>query len=204
MQISQPGHYTIQDYFQWPDDLRCELIHGEVYDMAPAPTLAHQEAVGALYALLREQLVGQGRTDSGEPSCRIFVAPVDVVLAKDTVVQPDLAVVCDAGKLESGHYVDGAPDLVVEVISSSTVLKDRREKRALYEAAGVMEYLLIDPVEHYAEIYRLNEQGHYGPSELWGPEDPLRLMHFPELITTLSELFSWPVGHANGEQVPPR
>ncbi len=126
------------------------------------------------------------------PGCEVIPAPVDVVLAEDTVVQPDLIVVCDPDKLTNGKYVDGAPDLVIEVLSPSTALKDRREKRHLYEKSGVKEYLLINPEEHYAEYFRL-EGGDYGPSELLGPEDSLSLALFPSLNQTLAEMFGWEV-----------
>ena len=135
--------YTVQDYLSWPDDVRCELIHGQVYDMTPTPSLDHQEVVGALYAALRDESA-RGRHGGGG-SCRVFVAPVDVVLSRDTVVQPDVVVVCDPAKTADRQRVQGAPDLVVEVLSPSTSIKDRREKRALYEAHGVPEYLIVDP-----------------------------------------------------------
>ncbi|TPW18329.1 MAG: hypothetical protein FD130_307 [Halothiobacillaceae bacterium] len=187
--------YTVTDYFTWPDRLRCELINGEIYNMSPAPTLAHQDATGVLFALFREQMMTkQGGGDGGTPSsCRVFVSPVDVVLGVDTVVQPDVALVCDPAKLANGRYIDGAPDLVVEVLSPATALRDRREKRALYAAVGVTEYLLVDPVERYMEIYRLDENQAYGHPLLLGPADSFQSLYFPGITQTLSELFDWPL-----------
>ncbi len=185
-------HYTVQDYLRWPDEIRCELIDGVIYDMTPAPVLDHQRLLGQFYLKL-SQIVSGKRSGGGDgQNCEVLVAPVDVVLAEDTVVQPDLVVVCDPDKLANGKYVDGAPDLVIEVLSPSTALKDRREKRHLYEKSGVKEYLLIDPEEHYAEYFRL-EDGDYGPSELLGPEDSLALVLFPTLSQTLAEMFGWEV-----------
>ncbi len=181
--------YTVQDYLSWPDDVRCELIHGQVYDMTPTPSLDHQEVVGALYAALRDESA-RGRHGGGG-SCRVFVAPVDVVLSRDTVVQPDVVVVCDPAKTADRQRVQGAPDLVVEVLSPSTSIKDRREKRALYEAHGVPEYLIVDPAERYAEYFRLGADHRYGPSAVLGPENELRLVCLPELAATITTLLGW-------------
>lgn len=191
----QPNRYTVAEYLQWSDRLRCELIDGEIYDMSPAPTLAHQDVVLGLSTVLRNDLLlRRGDGDGGSPSpCRVFVAPVDVVLGHDTVVQPDIALVCDPAKLANGRYIDGAPNMVVEVLSPATALKDRREKLALYESAGVKEYLIVDPVEHYMEAYRLSSNGTaYERPLLLGPEDAFQAHHFPEITQTLSELFGWP------------
>jgi Uma2 family endonuclease len=120
------ARYTVGDYMSWPDTVRCEIIGGAVHDMAPAPGLAHLTAVLDLAAYLRSQL-GQ-RAGPGRRPCHVFVAPVDVVLGDDTVVQPDIVVVCDPAKLAGGKNVQGAPDLVVEVLSPATAVKDKREK----------------------------------------------------------------------------
>ncbi|MCP3677726.1 MAG: Uma2 family endonuclease [Deltaproteobacteria bacterium] len=201
-QAREARHYTSKDYFNWPDALRCELIHGEVYDMTPAPSIGHQRLVRKLgYAI--ENAIQQRKSErGGDGGCELLLSPVDVFLAEDTVVQPDLAVVCDPGKLENGKYVDGPPDLVVEVLSPSTALKDRREKRSLYEAAGVAEYLIVDPVESYTEYYRLDSQGRYDRSTIWGPGDELALTLLPELTTPLSELLGWPVPAVKESPMP--
>jgi Uma2 family endonuclease len=184
--------YTVQDYLSWPDDVRCELIHGQVYDMTPAPSLDHQDVVLSLGSALQAAAGEGGSGPAGHP-CRVFVAPVDVVLSRDTVVQPDVVVVCAPAKTADRQRIQGAPDLVVEVLSPSTSLKDRREKRALYEAHGVPEYLIVDPAERYAEYFRSGVDGRYGPSTILGPEDDLRLVCLPELRATLTGLLGWPV-----------
>lgn len=195
-QLAEPG-YSVADYLQWPEDIRCELIDGVIYDMSPAPLIGHQRLAGELYFRLRWVMEQRGSGNGGEGcgTCELLQAPVDVVLSPNSVVQPDLLVVCDPAKLANGKYVDGAPDLVVEVLSPSTALKDKREKRRLYERAGVAEYLLLDPAEFYAEYYRL-EQGAYGVPAIWGAADRLALALFPELTATLGELFGWPAADA--------
>lgn len=182
--------YTVQDYLSWPDDVRCELIHGQVYDMTPAPSLDHQDVVLSLGSALQAATGEGGSGPAGHP-CQVFVAPADVVLSRDTVVQPDVVVVCDPAKTADRQRVQGAPDLVVEVLSPSTSLKDRREKRARYETHGVAEYLIVDPAERYAEYFRPGADGRYGPSAVLGPEDELRLACLPTFSGTLVKLLGW-------------
>lgn len=147
-------HHTYGDYLLWPEDVRYELIDGAAYLMAPAPTLDHQDVAGEIFRQL-------GNILRGKP-CRAFIAPVDVRLPKaqeadqaiDTVVQPDVLVVCDPAKLDR-RGVRGAPDLVVEVLSPSTASHDQLLKRRVYERAGVPEYWLVHPADRIVSIYRL-------------------------------------------------
>ena len=111
--------YSYSDYLTWPDEERWEIIDGETYNMTPAPSIKHQSIVGEFYALLKQRL-------SGKP-CRPFIAPTDVVLSEYDVVQPDIIVVCNEKKITESN-IQGAPDLVVEVLSPATALKDKREK----------------------------------------------------------------------------
>jgi Uma2 family endonuclease len=157
-------HHTYGHYRQWPDDVRYELIDGHAYLMAPSPTLDHQEVAGEIYFQLRQALAGK--------PCRAFIAPVDVRLPKgdeaddqiDTVVQPDVLVVCDETKLDR-RGVRGAPDLVVEVLSPSTASHDQLRKRSIYERAGVPEYWLVHPTDRVLSIYRPTTGG-YGKPEI--------------------------------------
>ncbi len=154
------SHHTYGDYLGWPEDLRYELVDGEAYLMAPAPDLEHQDIAGELYYQLRQAL--------GDGPCRPFVTPVDVRLPKadeadeqiDTVVQPDVLVVCDVSRLDR-RGVRGAPDVVVEVLSPSTAFHDHGRKRRIYERAGVQEYWLVHPIDRMVTIYRL-VNGEYG------------------------------------------
>lgn len=185
--------YTIADYMNWPDKLRCELIDGFIYDMAPAPTLAHQNAVVVLCTWFRNVLPASVSEDDkggsgGHNACQVFVAPIDVIIGLDTVVQPDLIVVCDPAKLTNGKNVQGAPDLVVEVLSPATAVRDRREKKQLYERVGVKEYLLVDPLEFYLEYYCLNIAGRFDAPRILGPEDELRLRLLPALEQTIGAI----------------
>jgi Uma2 family endonuclease len=180
-------HYTVDDYMGWPDDIRCELIDGVIYDMSPAPLIKHQQVsihlAGSLFSFLQEQ---QPKEGSGGSDCQVLVAPIDVVLAEDTVVQPDLIVVCDPEKWANGKHIIGAPDAVVEILSPSTALKDRREKKALYQRSGVKEYLLIDPAGDYAEYFLLEPSGEYAAGKLLGLEDEIAFQCLPGFSQPLS------------------
>ena len=186
-------HLTYADLRRWPAEGRWELVHGEAHEMSPAPSLLHQEIVGTLYTLLRAAL---HRPD--EQGCRVLVAPVDVVLAPpgtpdeaaDTVLQPDVLVVCDPARLAETH-VRGAPDLVVEVVSPATAYRDEGIKRDLYERAGVAEYWIVHPVDRLVLRYALRE-GRYGRPDVLGPEETLRSTRFPDLALDLRPVLGPP------------
>lgn len=154
------ARHTYGEYLTWPEAERYQIIDGEAYLMAPAPTVRHQLIVGEIHRQLANAL-------DGSP-CQVLVAPVDVLLPKadeadeavDTVVQPDVLVVCDPGKLRERN-VRGAPDLVVEVLSASTSALDQVEKRRHYERSGVREYWLVHPLDRVLTLYRL-EDGRFG------------------------------------------
>ncbi|HHJ38001.1 MAG: hypothetical protein AXA67_12650 [Methylothermaceae bacteria B42] len=158
------AHHTYGEYYQWTDDTRYELIDGVAYAMAPAPTRIHQEVLLELARQVANALL--------DHSCKAFIVPFDVRLPKadeademvDTVMQPDLSVVCDPGKLDE-RGCRGAPDWIVEVLSPATAGHDHIRKRAVYERAGVREYWLVHPVDRIVAVYRLRD-GHYGAPEV--------------------------------------
>lgn len=166
------GGYTYADYVRWADDERLELIDGVAYDMTPAPTERHQRILMAIAARLHQALEGG--------PCRVYPAPFDVRLtgsdaradeAITTVVQPDISVVCDPGKLDEAGCL-GAPDLVVEVLSPSTAYKDQTEKLEAYERHGVREYWIVNPDRGSVLAYCLQKDGRYGkPTEYRPPEE---------------------------------
>ena len=147
--------YTIEDWKMW--DGRWELINGVAYDMTPAPNTDHQRISTRLNAGIFDALK-EAKRKSGSGECEVFAAPTDVYL-ESGVVQPDLLVVCDPTKV-SKRGIEGAPDLVVEILSPSTAGKDWSHKRWAYEAAGVREYLIVDPDELVGVLLQL-ESGRY-------------------------------------------
>lgn len=164
MALPQEKRYTYEDILNWPEDERVELINGEVYMMAPAPSPDHQSISVELTTQLRTYLRGK--------KCRVYHAPYDVRLFEedgdqpyhvDTVVQPDLVVICDPSKLD-GHGCKGAPDLVIEILSPSTRQHDRLVKLNLYQRAGVKEYWIVDPDEKTVIVMTLEDGEHYAPT----------------------------------------
>ncbi|MCQ8119688.1 Uma2 family endonuclease [Methylomonas rosea] len=178
--------HTYGDYLNWPDDARYELIDGDAYLMSPAPYLPHQDVVGEIYFQTRQALQGK--------PCRAFIAPVDVRLPKaqeadesvDTVVQPDVLVVCDGNKLDK-RGVRGAPDWVVEVLSPSTAGHDQIKKRLLYERHGVREYWLVHPVDRVLTIYSLAD-GEFGKPQIYQLEGETQVGILPEIVIRWDEL----------------
>ena len=138
--IRKDKKYTLDDYYALPDERRVELIDGVIYDMA-APSAIHQRILGDLYVLFREC------ADKYGMPCEVFLSPFDVHLDKDnyTMVQPDLLAVCGETDEEIETRYEGAPDLVVEILSPSSRLKDQVLKLYKYHNAGVREYWIVDP-----------------------------------------------------------
>ncbi len=183
MQYSQQrktARYSWDDYVTWPDDERWELIAGVAYDMSPAPSIKHQTIAGKIYSRLEQKLAGK--------TCKPFIAPTDVVLSESDIVQPDVLVVCDPNKITEQN-IQGAPDVVVEVLSPRTVMKDLREKKTLYERFGVKEYLIIDPLEVYVQRFTLTPNEGYDKGEMFGPQEILRLNTIPDIELNLWEVF---------------
>lgn len=164
MALPQEKSYTYEDILNWPEDERVELIDGEPYMMAPAPSPDHQSISWELVLQIGNYLKGK--------KCRAYHAPFDVRLFEedgdqpynvDTVVQPDLLVVCDPSKLD-GHGCKGAPDLIIEILSPSTRQHDRLTKLNLYQRAGVKEYWIVDPEEKTVIVMTLEDGEHYAPT----------------------------------------
>jgi Uma2 family endonuclease len=171
--------FTYTDYAGWPEDERWEIINGEAYAMTPAPSTRHQKISLYLCTQFASFFKGKG--------CETYPAPTDVVFDNQNIVQPDLLVVCDKNKITEKN-IQGAPDLIVEILSPSTALKDKREKRALYERFGVREYLIVYPAEEIVERLALTD-GHYGIADVFGWNEVLPLASFPELHLNLWEVF---------------
>ena len=178
--------HSYADYLTWPDDLRYELIDGVAYLMSPAPARRHQEIVGEVFRQASNRLVGK--------PCRAFIAPFDVRLPKaneadeevDTVVQPDVLVVCDAGKLDA-RGMRGAPDWVVGVLSPATSSHDQTIKLATYERAGVPEVWLVHPADRLVTVYRL-EDGAYGRPKISDLQGVLEVERLPGMTIDWAQL----------------
>jgi len=151
-------HFTYGDYRRWQGDERWELMDGEAHAMSPAPSRLHQKILTQLAAQIVPALE--------DTPCEVYIAPFDVRLPRgqeaddeiDTVVQPDLSIVCAPEKLDDAGC-RGAPDWVIEVLSPATEARDRVHKRELYELHGVREYWLVDPEERTVTVYERDGDG---------------------------------------------
>jgi len=176
--------FSWQDYQSWPDDERWELIGGLAYAMSPAPSIKHQSVAARLYSRLERALAGK--------ACSPFIRPIDVHLSDFDVVQPDVLVVCDRSKITPSH-IEGAPEVVVEVLSPATAVKDQREKKALYERAGVKEYVLVHPTDQVATRFLLDsETGRYDSGTLFGAAEHLVFATLDKLEIPLWQVFELP------------
>ena len=135
--------FTYEDYLAWEG--RWELIDGMPYAMSPAPAPGHQEINLTLGSLLKTILKKECA------KCKVYL-PIDWKISENTVVQPDLLIVCREIKKK---FLDFIPALIVEILSPSTAYKDRHEKLELYEQEGVHYYLIVDPHFKKVEIFEL-------------------------------------------------
>ena len=161
--------FTYNDYLHWPDDLRAEIIYGVAYMMSP-PLTSHQRVNGRLFNTLSSFLKGK--------TCEAFIAPFGVRLfpnedkTDNTVVEPDIVVVCDPSKIDE-RGCNGAPDLIIEILSPSSRRKDRSLKRELYQKAKVREYWIVSPEDCEIEVhlFESNSIKFYGMNESETPDD---------------------------------
>ena len=174
------GKYTVHDYMTWPDEERWEIIDGVVYDMSPSPGSAHQSVSRNLTLFLGAALKGN--------TCSLWYAPMDVVLSETDVVQPDVFIVCEPNKI-TDKYINGAPDLIIEILSPSTSTKDQREKFHLYERYAVREYLIVDPSAMYFQRFMLEDDGTFGRGEIFDPQQTLPLKSLEDIEIPLWEIF---------------
>ena len=144
------GPYRAADYMGLPDEPRCELIYGRFY-VSPSPLPSHQTAVLELGVLVHAL-----ENDTGG---REYVSPLDVTLADHAVVQPDVIYVSAERREIIRERIEGAPDLLVEVLSPSTTRRDRNDKLKLYAEAGVSEYWLVDTDARHIEFLVLSLAG---------------------------------------------
>ncbi len=173
-------HHTYADYLNWSRTSGDELIDGTAYvSEPPAPSPSHQAVVVELCCQAAAALRGK--------ACRVYVAPFDVRLPRateedgqiETVVQPDVFIVCDVQKIDA-RGMRGAPDWIAEVLSPHTESYDQLVKLPIYERAGVREVWLIHPVDRRVTIYRL-EAGRYGRASILELQGQTPLTAVPEV-----------------------
>jgi Uma2 family endonuclease len=151
--LTIPRRATYDDYCRFPDDgLRYEILEGEIF-MTPAPSPRHQFASKRLQRVLE-------RYFEGDRGGLVFAAPLDVILADDDVVQPDLVVVATRPQISS-RGVEGPPLVLVEILSPSRQEYDRLTKARRYAARGVTHYWIVDPERRTVECFRLADGAYH-------------------------------------------
>jgi Uma2 family endonuclease len=157
-QLDPNASYTYADYLLWQFSERVELLRGKIRKMA-APSMKHQRISIRFSRLVANALF--------KTPCQVFAAPFDVRLTRTrndrdvtTVVQPDLCVICDPSKLDE-RGCNGAPDLIIEILSPGNSRTEMKDKFELYQEAGVLEYWIVSPIEKTIQVFKLNENGIY-------------------------------------------
>lgn len=165
-EIDESLVYSYAHYLNWLFDERLELIAGKIFKMSPAPSRLHQKISTNILTAFAISLKGM--------KCDVYAAPFDVRFPKSsyadkdifTVLQPDICVVCDKGKLDDRGCL-GAPDLVVEILSPGNNKKELLNKYQVYEEFGVKEYWVVSVSDQTVLIYTLDKKGKYQPSKLF-------------------------------------
>ncbi len=142
-------YYTYEDYCRWEG--RWELIDGIPYAMSPAPRPEHQTIAGNLHAELRSSI------KQAKCACKVY-QPIDYRVSEDTILNPDLLVVCQP---ITNQFLDFAPEMVVEILSPATALKDRHTKFEIYQQQQIPYYVIVDTDKKQVEIWQLDETGKY-------------------------------------------
>ena len=184
---AEKARYTFADILAWDENERAEIIDGEAVMMAP-PSVGHQRVSREIFYQLTSYLKGK--------TCEVFAAPFGVRLFEqdgdspedvDTMVEPDISVICEKSKLDE-HGCKGAPDMVVEILSPSTQRHDRFTKFSLYQRAGVREYWIVDPDSGVAQSFIL-EDGRYSVKEFGAAGDKMKVNVLEDCVIDLSEVF---------------
>jgi len=187
-QLKKDTKFTYVDYVNWPEDERWELIDGYAYNMSPAPSRRHQKISRDLAVQIANFLTGK--------SCEVYFAPFDVRLPEadeqdediETVVQPDIVVICDKNKLDD-KGCRGAPDLIIEILSPFTAPKDMKIKLSLYEKHGVKEYWVVHPIDNIVMVFKLGKNKKYSKPEVYTEEDKIKTAILEGLEIELSKVF---------------
>jgi Uma2 family endonuclease len=189
-----PYGFTYADYLTWDFKERIELIRGKIFKMSPVPSFNHQKILVNILLEFHSFLKGK--------PCVTVPSPVDVRLKgkpfrkkklRDdeitTVVQPDIIVVCDEEKLKDNRSVDGAPDLIVEVLSPGNTKVETKYKFDLYEENGVLEYWVVYPEYKQIHVFLLDENEKYGRSHIYEANENITSSVLKGLSIPMNEIF---------------
>ena len=189
MSLQTPkAHYTFADCLAWDESKHIEIINGEAIVML-TPLRIHQEILGELSRQLANFLDGKKATVFFGPfAVRLFEKNGDPPESVDTMVLPDISVICDHNKLDE-YGCKGAPDMVVEILSPSTQRHDQLVKLRLYQQAGVQEYWIVDPENRTVRVILMDEDGRFQPHEIYGCEDLAKVNTLDGCFIELAKVF---------------
>ena len=192
LNLDMNKRYTYADYLTWMDDVRRELYDGFIKLMTPAPSSRHQ--------LISSNLNGMFWFFLRDKKCQVYSAPTDVRLPKNkntksdkqiyTVLQPDIFVICDLSKMDERGCL-GAPDFIIEIVSSKNSQRDTKEKFEIYQEHGVLEYWIIYPNDETVNVFVLDETGKFQFKGIFSGDDKIPVNIFNgDLLVDLTEVFT--------------
>ncbi len=185
----EKARYTFADCLTWDENERVEIIDGEAFMMA-TPSRIHQEICFEIGRQLGNYLEGK--------QCKVYPAPFGVRLFEqdedrpediDTIVEPDISVICDRSKLDK-HGCKGAPDMIIEVLSPSAQRHDQLVKLNLYQRAGVREYWIVDPENQTIRVLLQTDTGIFRTHEVYRQKDVTKVNVLDGCFIELSKVFS--------------
>jgi len=188
-QLDVNGFYTYADYLTWKFKERVELYKGKLMKMSPAPSYTHQDIATKLTGYMFNYFLSK--------PCKLITAPFDVRLKDskkpvtddefNTVVQPDITVICDLDKIDE-RGCKGSPDLVVEILSPGNSKKEMGVKFDLYQENKIPEYWIVEPANQTILVYYLKD-GKYSNDRPLGVDAKIQSKLFPELDFELKAIF---------------
>lgn len=181
--IVEKRKYTYEDYLKTPDDVRYELIEGDLI-MTPSPITRHQRISGRLFAFIFAFVTDN---DIGE----VFAAPFDVYLDDENVIQPDILFISkERLNIIGEKNVRGAPDFIIEILSEATAYRDAIQKKKLYARSGVREYWIAAPEDKLVEVYCLKDKGEYQMLKTYFENDTVESQVITGLKMDLNRIFT--------------
>ena len=180
MELAKTKHSTEEDYYNLPENVRAELIEGELIYNQAAPSRKHQAILMELAGTIRNYIKAK------VGSCHVYPAQFAVKLMEDrnTIVEPDISVICDSSKLTE-RGCTGAPDWIIEIVSPGNPGNDYVMKLNLYTDAGVREYWIVDPAKSSVFVYYLEKSNF--KSEAYTFNDKIKVNIYEDLYINFSE-----------------
>ena len=181
MELAKPKIYTEEDYYSLPENMRAELIDGDLIYNQAAPSRKHQTILMELAGTIRNYI----KAKAG--SCYVYPAPFAVKLWEDrnTIVEPDISVICDKDKL-TDRGCTGAPDWIIEIVSQGNPRQDYVLKLNLYNEAGVREYWIVDPAKESVWVYYFEESEF--KAETYSFKDKIKVNIYDDLYVDFKEI----------------